>query len=129
MRAKKKNAQVIGSIRVSTIWYFLKCLFPIPCWLTRTRAIASSRSSFLSHRAFSWLSGTTQRKISPSATVRKPVTRKTIFQGSIAEPWRRVPTAMPYATRPPKIWPQPLKLNQMLTRLLCSDLVYHCGGL
>lgn len=41
------------------------------------------------------------------------------------DPCLAVPTAMPYATTPPTIWPTPLKLNQMLTRLPCSFFVYH----
>lgn len=38
----------------------------------------------------------------------------------------RQPTAMPYATQPPKIWANPLKLNQIPVREPCSFFVYHC---
>lgn len=57
--------------------------------------------------------------------VSTPVNKKTIFHGAIDEPCFCVPMAIPYATTPPRIWPTPLKLNQMLTREPCSFLVYH----
>ena len=61
----------------------------------------------------------------PIAMVSRPVRRKMIFQGAIEEPWRAAPLAMPYATRPPKICAQPLKLNQIPVRNPCSRFVYH----
>jgi hypothetical protein len=51
--------------------------------------------------------------------------KNTIFQGAMAVPCFLAPTAMPYATRPPKIWPNPLKLNQKPVRVPCSFLVHH----
>jgi len=62
----------------------------------------------------------------PRHVVSSPVTKKTIFQGSMIVPYLRHPTAMPYATQPPKICAKPLKLNQMAVREPCSFLVYHC---
>ena len=43
------NAQLIGSRSASFIWYHLKCLFPIPCWLNLTLSTARIRSSGVSH--------------------------------------------------------------------------------
>lgn len=54
------------------------------------------------------------------------MTRKMVFHAAIADPWMSEPLAIAYATRPPKIWPHPLKLNQIPVRVPCSRLVYHC---
>lgn len=60
------------------------------------------------------------------AAVSRPVQRKTIRHPAITAPCFLIPTAMPYATKPPISCAQPLKLNQMPVRKPCSEVVYHC---
>lgn len=98
----------------------------MPCWLTRTRWIERRRSPLLSQLAFVWLSGMMNKKTIPIAMVRKPATRKMIFQGSIAEPCFSIAVMIPYEITPPAICATPFALNQIAVRVPCSSLVYHC---
>ena len=66
-----------------------------------------------------------KKNTTPKQAVKQPFTKNTIFQGAIAVPCFFAPTAIPYATKPPKIWPKPLNENQKPTRVPCSFLVYH----
>lgn len=58
-------------------------------------------------------------------TVKHPIAMNILFHPAMVAPSSETRLAIPYATKPPKIWPHPLKLIHSPARRLCSCTVYH----